>query len=465
MSNNLADLIEYLELYKVLLESKYYTPSKEDEANELMEAIENAKKKAEEKGRLSEDDCKSLRRKVSFFFHPDKFSEQLPKGFSIDSLQLIQKFNAAMDEVEKEAKNPPKARPFQVNQATQYQQEYDDFTKNDYFYSDQRFERRPMSRELERERRREERQEQIDTFVDGVKKRIVRTSEFVATVAKERFDAIFRAIPSNANDYENIKRRFEQTLSNLSNRENLLYTTLFMLKINKSDLEDKFKQETTVEAINGYYNELLNAKFNKVQTLGSAMNQFGQYYQSILKKYAPEYNRFLQEWSRGSSAVFSDIVDANQELHDRTLYDPDKKEARQLKGRIIRLSKERDEYPTIEEARRNAIDKLKEMYPEYRNAVERYYSTKNAYDEARKEYDYVIQNADKIRDEEFYRRQDAYLKKKKVLDSRINSTENKHKKVLGSISDTKVRYGQFLDNYEKIYDRNYSGELMAHSVR
>ena len=105
------------------------------------------------------------------------------------------------------------------------------------------------------------------------------------------------------------------------------------------------------------------------------------------------------------------------------------------------------------------------MYPEYRNAVERYYSTKNAYDEARKEYDYVIQNADKIRDEEFYRRQDAYLKKKKALDSRINSTENKHKKVLGSISDTKVRYGQFLDNYEKIYDRNYSGELMAHSVR
>ena len=47
MSNNLAELIEYLELYKVLLESKYYTPSKEDEANELMEAIENAKKKAQ----------------------------------------------------------------------------------------------------------------------------------------------------------------------------------------------------------------------------------------------------------------------------------------------------------------------------------------------------------------------------------------------------------------------------------
>ncbi len=465
MSDNLTELFEYLELYKVLLESKYYNPSKEDDASELITIIETARQRAEKEGRLTEDDCKSLKRKVAFLFHPDKFSRELPNDFKFDSMQLMQKFNAAMDEVEREAKEQPKARAFKVNPSTWQQQGYDDYTKNDYFYSDQRPEKRPMSREMEREKRREERQEQFDTFVDGVKRRVVKTGEYVATVAKERFDALFRSIPSNARDYENIKRRFEQTLNNLSNRENILYTTLFMLKMNRADLDESFRQGTTVEAINGYYNEILNTKFSKVQTLGATMSQLEPYYQNILRKYAPEYNRLMQEWSRGSSAVLSDIVDANQELHDRTLYDPNKAEARQLKGRITKLTKERDGYPTIEEARIMAISRLKEMYPEYKTAVERYYSTKTAYEQAREEYNYVIGNAGQIKDEEFFRRQEAYVKKKSSLDSRIESTERKHNRVLGAISSTKERYQQFLATYEKVYAGNYSNEIMAHGAR
>lgn len=471
MSSNLSELLDYLELYKVLLESKFYDPEKTEDAAALIDLIEKAKAKAEKDGRLTEDDCRTLKRKVSVMFHPDMFKQKLPKDLKMDGLQLIQKFNSAMDEVEKEAKNPPKKGPtsFKYSQAepfsTPYQQRYEDYTKNDYFYSDQKFAKRPPSKEMERERRREERQEQFDTFVDGVKQRIVRTSEYVATIAKERFDAIFRAIPANERDYENIKRRFEAALSSLSSKENVLFSTLLILKMNRSDLDEQFRKDTTVQAINDYYANLINIKYNKVQTLGTIMGQADVYYKRILQKYAPEYNRLMREWSEESSEVFSDIVDAHQELHNKTLYEPDKREAKYIKKKISRLTKERDGYPPVERARMEAIEELKEMYPEYREAVEKYYSTKQAYEAACDEYNYVRQNEVKLKDDEFFRRQETYKKKKSSLDSRIESLENKHNKVVQTISDTRVRYGEFMDKYESVYDRNYSSDTVAHATR
>ena len=101
MSSHLAELLDYLELYRGLLESKYYDPSLKKEAEALIELIENTKAKAEKTGRLTEEDCRTLRRKVPVLFHPDKFKQKLPSELQMDGVQLIQRFNGSLDEVEK----------------------------------------------------------------------------------------------------------------------------------------------------------------------------------------------------------------------------------------------------------------------------------------------------------------------------------------------------------------------------
>jgi hypothetical protein len=452
MDGYLSELIDYLDLYKVLLDNNCYDSSKEKDAENLINLIDDLKERVEKGKDLSNYDYSKLRKKVAVLFHPDYFKYKLPDGLNMDAMQLIQKFNGTLDFVvegkNKNSFNYNEAEPF----STSYSRRYEDYTKNDYFYDNKQFNHRPMSEELERERRREARQDKMDDFINNIKNGFVRTKDYVCVVAKERFDALFRAIPSNVNDYYNIKRRFENTLNNLSNRENIIASTLDILYSNREDLDNNFNFDTSNLMINNYYKEELNNSINNLRNMEAKLKQSSINYKMILNKYAPLYNQLMQQWVHSTSEIFTDIINANNELHDKTLYEPNEKEVKNIKRRIGRLNKERENYPTVEEARLMVIEHLKNTYPEYQKITDSFFETKSDYENAYKKYDYISKHEIEIKDNKYYSLCDVYREKRNALDNKINKIENKHVNITNKIYDTRVRYGEFLDKYESIYE-------------
>ena len=70
MNGNIQELRDYLGLYKVLIEGKYYDPRHSEDAKELLELIN----KLDDSNNLKDFDFKLLKRKVSKLFHPDIYT-------------------------------------------------------------------------------------------------------------------------------------------------------------------------------------------------------------------------------------------------------------------------------------------------------------------------------------------------------------------------------------------------------
>ena len=455
MSGYVSELLDYLDLYKLLLENGYYNPEKKEDAKELLDLIDSLEE-CTDNHKLKEFNFNILKRKVNNIFHPDLYKEEIPTSLNIDNIELIKKVNGLLSDIDKEEKkssftyNP--AKPFYNDYEDRYS---DDYTHNDYYYNDVPFGKaEEFDDDLEREKRREERRAKFDGFMSDLKSGVSKTKDYIYEVAKDRFNAMFRDIPANEKDYNNIRNRYESSLNNLSRREMVLAQSLFILKSNKNDLQNRWNMDTSNYSVDRYYKIEFNKVINNLKSIESELSGCTAQYKGMLVKYAPEYNRLLNDWIKTTSEIYTDIINANHELNENKLFNPNEKNAKCIQKRLDRFNKERDNLPNINEAKIQINNHLLEIHDDYRDVFERFNDTRIRYDKAYKEYEYYRIHERDIKDNYYHNVNDRYNAEYIKINNRINTVERKHNKIVKTIFDTRVRFGEFLDKYQEKYESN-----------
>ncbi len=462
MSGYVSELLDYLDLYKVLLENHFYSDENNDKANELIRLIESLNTAYDNKD-LSSYNFVDLKRTLSILFHPDRNKIMIPEGLNINSLELLSKTNGIIDSIERET---GRKNAFDYNEAepfsTPYERRYEEYTNNDYYYDDIPFEQNEEY--VRKEKEKIERQEKFDKAVEKIKDGIIKTKDYICLISKERFNAMFRSIPSNSKDYFNIKKRFENSLNNLTSRVNVLQSTLMILNSNMTMLNNNFQNEVSDYNMEMYYNNLLKyaqADYNKKdEAFRKATNRYNQ----VIKDYSPVYNGMINYWLKETGELLTDIINVDNEIYEKQFYGNDKKEIKLLEKRRKKLNKEKDEYLTFEEMQGKAIEYLKENYPDYKEAIDTFNKTRAEYNKARSDYTYLLNHKQDIQKEQYQRIYKDYNNKYIILDLRIKGTKSKRDRLARTIYNTKIRYNDFIDKYSEIYDKEYENEEV-HSSR
>ena len=462
MHSYVAELLDYLDLYKVLLENHFYAENGSNKASELIKMIDLLSI-AHKNNNLTSYDYKELKKKIAVLFHPDINTITIPKEYNINMLELISKTNGILDSIEKEI---GKKNSFDYNEAepfsTAYERRYEDYTHNDYYYDNNPFEK--DEEYVRKEQEKEKRKAKFDQRIESLKNGIIKTKDYICLISKERFNAMFRDIPSNSNDYYNIKKRFESTLSNLTSRVNVLQTTLMILKSNMSNLNNKYQMDSSNFSIERYYNNLLNESQRYLINKRNEYNNADNIYKQIKYKYSKEYNEMINYWIRTTSEIVTDIINVNNEINEKIFYKGNEKELSLLKKRLKKLNKEREEYLSYEELKVKAVEYLKNNHPDYKEAVEKYNKAQEEYNRANINYLYYYKHKKKIQEEYLENVYKEYKNKYMILDLRIKSSENKRDRIARTIYTTNTRYNEFIDNYASIYDNEYNNEE-THSSR
>ena len=461
MSGYVSELLDYLELYKLLLEEGYYDQSKKKEATQLMELIDSLNN-CKSDNNYTSFDFGVLKKKIGTIFHPDIYKTSIPAEYNIDNVSVLAKINGILDDISKSKKD----KSFEYNPSKPFTKETEeDYTYNDYFYDNERFKPREKDEDFKREERSKERKEKMDAFFTEVKTDFYKTKDYICEVAKERFNAMFRDIPSNEKDYSNIKNRFEGALYNLSSRESVLSNTLNILRSKLSELSNNWKMDSSNYSVEKFYNNELERRISILKNTEADLGRATIMYKSMLRKYAPEYNQLMKEWFDTSSEIYRDIVNTNNELNNKIVYDGDDKSIKESRARLNSLSKEQKNYPNINEAKTKVNNYLLSTHEDFKKAFERFFGTKAKYDEVYKSYEYWYSHPREEKDNYFNNLHDRYQLEYDKIDSKIRKIEKKHLKVTRLIFDTRVRYDNFLEKYQNTFENSEQYEEARSNTR
>ena len=456
MNSYISELNDYLELYGVLLENNFYSKEKQEDAKELKELIDRLK----EPSGYIDFDFPLLKRKISKIFHPDVYTSFNTQSLGIDNVQLLSKVNGVIDDVIQEKKN---GNSFAYNEqdpyTDSYEDEEEDFTKNDYFARDQKFPPKPKTEE-------QLRKERINETINDIKNEVIRTKDYVCMVARDRFNAVFKGIPSTVADYIRIKKRYEDTLMNLTYRDTVITSTLDFLYQAKRVLNDTFTKEVSPLALTYYYNNELSNSQRRMDMTEASLNVAKVRYYQVFDKYAPEYKELIGRWAKGTSEISADIVNINSAINFEVSRNSKDAVIEQLLRKRKRLNKEQEEYPKYEEAKEKIKEFMLKEHPDLAEVYSSYKKEKEKNTKAKEEYLYISQNSKAVKADRLKHVTDEYKKKAEQYDFKIVRLEDEKKRRTSSIFRVRRKYNDFLDRYQnKFENRLEYADMNEISVR
>ena len=441
MSGNIKELLDYLELYKVLLEANFYDGSQNEDAEELLSLIN----RLQDGTNIKDFDFNQLKRKVSKIFHPDIYKSFNTEKLGINNLELLSKVNNAIDEIIIERKNPHVFKYDDEQVSDEVFKEDVDYTKNDYFGRDEKFPPKPKSEK-------ELREERIKESIQNAKNEIIRTKDYVCTVAIDRFNATFRNIPSNVNDYIRIKKRYEDMLLNYTYRDKVITSSLTILYEIQKELERSFDKETTDNALTYYYHNLISNKKRRLQNLSIEFENSKQSYYQVFGKYEPEYHQLIGRWVKDVSELKADVYNINSEIQEELNKNTDSKSIKGLLKIRERLEKEQKKSPKYEDAKEEVKRIMLEEHPDLREVYQRYNDLKYELNSSNAEYSYIINNSRQVKINRLNEIKDDYTKRNDHIAKKIKMLEYEHESKKSKIFKTRRNYNDFLDKYQYKYE-------------
>ena len=438
MNYYIDELLDYLDIYKVLIEKNLYDPSRIKNIEEISTLINKLNNCYNYKTGIDEYDYSELRRKLMSVFHPDVYKYKIPKEFGFDNTLLISKVNAVLDNIGNAKKEGLK---------------YD--YKSQESYSDE-----DIFEEEMYDARKDERREKRKEFADRVKDK---TSK-VLMYMKERINASLFHIPSNAYDYDRIIDIFEKDLKNLDFRKIRATETINMLKDEKKVLEtvwhgeiDRIKLATRYQReLKIKENVMINARF----IFEGAKKKLDSY---VSYKYSTKYDKIMRDWKRTSDEKLKEYLDEKVRYSNRLngyVDENDKRDTNEIKQNLKKLEREYDQYPKYEEMKKKAIETLTKDDKDYKELRENAFKYEQNYLETQRQYDYYVRYKDGIING--YKKQidDEYSAKRFKTDLKIKYYEAKLRRINNDIMKN-IEAREIFETRYKYNFENYTGEVAS----
>jgi hypothetical protein len=410
MVSMMNDLLSCLNIYKILIVKGLIPLNYQEKSKKVLEKINELERLINERKILNDFDFKGLKRDVSSIFHPDHFCS-VP-GIIDDVDGTLGQFNGAISSINKYIKE---GNTLRGEQNTSDKKSASN-SSSKYSYDDEN-----------------------DTNLQNT----------IFTHISERFNALFRNIPSNEKDYEEILGRFNRKIEKLKEQyDNTLFEIeVIKRRINSNNI-DRY-HATSPKKVNEKYNQLCDKLYNTANRLYSIKTKRkealdSRYYELTPLMYAKE-----QEWNYRYTALLRE--------HEQLTKDYQKAVSQNDRKQIRALTKKLNEINIViaEEAKilRDGIQKsvkeevLASDYS-YQDLLKKFNIANKRFIEADKRFERTSKNPDISREQIRKSIEEEYSAKARKLTDSLIKAENKINTLDGEIDKTEEEREIFIRKYK-----------------
>ena len=378
MNYYIEELLDYLDLYKIIIDKNLYDSDRKKDVEEINNLISKLYNCYNSKTGMDSYDFNVLRRKMMSVFHPDLYKYKIPKELGFDSTDIAGRFNASIDSILECKKN---------GEVYNYDNDYEVSYSGEEVY-----------KEDVDALRKEERARKVNEVKDKVKENTSRVLKYM----KERIQASLFNVPANVDDYEHIKTTFEKDLRSLDYRKQKTMDALALLRDEKKVIATLWKGALDREKIETKYQKALlqqeNVMVNAQFLYEGALKRLERYVET---NYKTEYEDALSYWKNVSDEILADYLNEKTKYENRLngYIDGDPRTTKEMKRDLKRVEREYKRYPNFEKFKTTMIAKLTKGDKDYKFLKDNAHKYQIAYEEEKREYDSYKENKqEKIRE-------------------------------------------------------------------
>ena len=378
------DLITCLRIYKNVINGGYISDDYKNRCEKIINEINTLNEMIKANQVLNEFDFISLKRNIAAVFHPDHFHGI--EGIIDNPDDILAVFIGSLKKIEDCKKrgveikaNISQTESEERKRTRRNQSNYE----SDYGYAQE---------------------DQVYT----------ESQDTIFSYFANRFNALFKNIPSNEEDYINILEKFQKKIESYRNRLNAVEEEMESLRRSIRITENERYSKTSPESINEEYDKLCVRLYNTANILYGNLSKRRNLVNNRYYELQPIMHAKEDEFNASYSALTKEynqlILDYNS-----AYYNGDKKQLKYLQKRLKEVEKElneNDEYINGNLAKTISDEVVSGDYT-YRDLCEKYHKTKKRFEKADRNYKKVISNPQFQKEQiksKYYRKYENILK-------------------------------------------------------
>ena len=405
------DLFTCLNIYKLLIVKGLIPLNYLERSKKLLEEINELERLVNERKELNNYDFKSLRRDVSSIFHPDHF-DNVP-GIIDDVDSTLGLFNGAVSNISKYINE---GHTLNGEENTSYERKTNgNYRNSQYSYNE-------------------------DNNVN--------MHNTVFTHISDRFNALFRNIPSNERDYEEILERFDRKLARLKEQyENtLLDIEITKRRISSNNIERH--HATSPTKINEKYNTLCDKLYSTANNLYSIKTKRKKTLDARYSELTPLMYAKEQEWNYRYTALIREKEQLTKDYHKAVATD-NRKQMRAIAKQLneLNLYIAAEEKVLKDGIQKTVKEEVLDCDYTYKDLSKKFNSANKKFIEADKRYIRATKNPDLTREQIRKTIEEEYSSKARKYNDTLIKAENRRNTLNGEIDKTEEEKAIFMRKY------------------
>lgn len=268
MEHSINKLLNILIIYQSLIRQNLIDSNYLKKGSKLNDEIDKLKNTYSSHGDLYSFDYKSLSRDIAAIFHPDIFK---PLTGIIDNpdAMLAETFGILDDisKLIKERESKHNSTPFTYNYGT------DTYSYSNNYNKNENNKKEEDNKKYQNNNSNYNYDFDSDESYEEVNDQGIYGTYTIMDFVRERFNAIFKGIPANSNDYFKIKSRMEKLISSLKNQLDIVNKGILVLSKEIDNNKINWKKETSDSEIEGIYQKNLSYLYRQMKELEAKYNE------------------------------------------------------------------------------------------------------------------------------------------------------------------------------------------------
>lgn len=443
MEYNVNELINYLLLYRELILNGQYDPYYKNQAIELLDKISQLEELIQNNSSFATFDFENMKKRFVGVFHPDRFKIKLENIESSDEI-----FGKTLGIFQ----NISELR--RVKSDSQFK--YDSTTGDSYRANAPRNNQYKKSSSYTNNTDKENKQTYQNDDVNDFEDEYEAALPFVLQFISNKFNAIFRGIPSSKEDYENILTRLQKKVDNLQYNDNLFNEVINSIQKRRQYNRTVFLNNMQDEKINRLYYEKISSlreiAYKKRQKYQQAQINCDNRYEILY----PEIQGAFNSWQREANhyiAQYRNLVDKYYCAMRELTQDDHKSLTQEIQRMRSYIEKNYTDANLIFCKIRDDVLQNDQKYCELAKNLN---SAKQSYLRIEQRFQYVLNNPSKCKAEIRKRITDDYEKKDEEDVIRLDAEKRKKQRNQRKLNDAMVKRNNFVIEYGETYEKSHA---------
>lgn len=419
------DLLACLETYKLCILTGNVPEEYTERAKKVLDEIKQLESLLAKREIVNYYDFNSLKRDIAFVFHPDHF-KSIP-GVIDNAPDTLGTFFGAIDKINDAIKKGyvfrGESRTGTSRRVNNVKEENKKKTQREYFTK-------------------KESTNSKDTKDDKGKA--------VITFISNRFNMLFRNIPSNSDDYSHILNRFKKRLHRLEVQLKSFELDIEMINKSIRHSNEERRKAISSQKVNEKYKELLDSLFDQANScygqmmddkdsLDERLKELASVIDSRLEVREKRYQAMLRQYEQLTKDFNSALrrnLKEQQELINRKLNTLNHEIA--IEAQIMNIG-----------LRKVVSQDVTDSDVLYQDLLRKYNASKKQFEIADKRYRYVQSNEKLTKEEIRFSIEEEYSKAINEDTKKLQSAKRKREKLLSSIEKVEDEIMEFRCKYSK----------------